>query len=111
MFGQGGMYSQSWSERWGRGHGWDEQAAWGKEQGAGSREQLEGVREWKLDVKARSPGTWGHRSSSLEAGAGADAGAGARARQAVGGSFSSVDLYMRVDRPGTNFSGKVLQRL
>ena len=70
---------------------------------------------------ARSTGTWEHRGSSLEAGAGAGAeagaeagaavGAGARARRAVGGSFSSVDPYVRTDRPGIDFSGRVLQRL
>ena len=34
----------------GRGHGGDEQGAWGKEPGAGSRQQLEGFGECKLDV-------------------------------------------------------------
>ena len=54
MYGQGGLYSQSLTRIGlrgeGRGHGRDEQGAWGKEQGAGSWEQLEGFGEWKLDV-------------------------------------------------------------
>ena len=54
MYGKGGLYSQSLTgvglRGGGRGHGREEQVAWGKAQGAGSREQLEGVGEWKLDV-------------------------------------------------------------
>ena len=54
MYGQGGLYRRSLTRvglrGGGRGHGMDEQGAWGKVQGAGSREQLKGFGEWKLDM-------------------------------------------------------------
>ena len=36
---------------------------------------------------------------------------GSMSRAGCGGSFSSINLYLRTDGPGIDFFGKVLQRL
>ena len=48
--------------------------------------------------KGRSKSRSGSRSRSMS-------------KAGCGGSFSSVDLHLRTDGPGIDFSGKVLQRL